>query len=75
MYATRNFKKKKDLKQAVAAFLSGTGPAVRVFQPGPFGDGEETGDGRVCVEGPHYPQAHTWYATCTLRDGAVVSVK
>jgi hypothetical protein len=75
MYAETNFTTKKALKEAVAAYLAGAGRPVRVFQPGPFGDGTETGDGRVCIEGPHYPQAHTWYASATLKDGIVVAVK
>lgn len=69
MYSTINFKTKKELKEAVAA-----GRRVTVYQAGPFGGNEPT-DGKVALEGPHYPQPHKWYAECTLKDGLVVKVK
>jgi hypothetical protein len=69
MYTSVNFKSKKQLKEAVAA-----GRQVTVFQPGPFG-GNEPSNGRVALEGPHYPQAHTWYADCDLKYGIVVKVR
>lgn len=31
--------------------------------------------GEVTLEGPHFPRAHTWYATAQLKDGAVVKVR
>lgn len=69
MYASQNFKSKKALKEAVAA-----GKQVTVYQPGPFG-GNEPRDGKVCLEGPHYPEPHKWYAEATLKDGVIVAVK
>lgn len=89
MYTTKNFKSKKELKAAVQAWndalalpnnehmLNPDGtPAypVRYFQPGPFG-GNEPQNGTFCCEGPHYPQPHRWYATCTAKDGVIVKVK
>lgn len=68
MYTHRNFKTKKALKEAVA--LGG----VTYFQPGPFG-GNEPQSGTFCVEGPHYPEPHRWYATCRAENGVIVSVK
>ena len=68
MYTDINFKTKKELKEAVAA-----GKTVTYFQPGPFGDTPENGS--FCVEGPHYPQPHKWYATCVAKDGKIISVK
>lgn len=68
MYTTKNFKTKKALKEAVA-----NGERITVYQPGPFG-GNEPRDGKVCVEGPHYPEPHRWYAECTLEDGVIVKV-
>jgi hypothetical protein len=47
---------------------------VTYFQPGPF-SGNEPRDGVIYCEGPHYPQAHKWYATCTVKDGVIVKVK
>ena len=47
---------------------------VRYYQPGPFG-GNVQRDGTFCVEGPHYPEPHKWYATCTAKDGVIIKVK
>ena len=69
MYTTINFKTKKALKEAVA-----NGQKVRVYQPGPFG-GNEPLNGTVCVEGPHYPEPHRWYAECTLENGIITKVR
>lgn len=69
MYTDKNFKTKKALKDAVAA-----GEHVTYFQPGPFG-GNERQDGTISVEGPHYPAAHTWYASCEVQGGRIVRVK
>jgi len=67
MYTSQNFKTKKALKEAVAS-----GAKVTLFAPGlgtPQRNGTET------VEGPHYPQPHTWYAQVTMQDGFVIKVK
>lgn len=69
MYTTRNFKTKKELKEAVAR-----GEIVTVFQPGPFGDGYPI-EGIVYLEGPHYPEPHRWYARAWLKDSRIVKVK
>jgi len=69
MYTERNFKTKKALKEAVA-----NGEKVAYYQPGPFG-GNEPKDGTFCVEGPHYPEPHRWYAQCTVKDGYITKVK
>ena len=69
MYTTTNFKTKKALKEAIEA-----GKQVRYFQPGPFG-GDEPKDGTFCLEGPHYPEPHKWYATATAKDGLIIKVK
>lgn len=99
MYTEKNFRSKKELKAAVAAYnlaieakrvqdtltplsigavmLGPVLPAirpVRYYQPGPFG-GNEPKDGTFCCEGPHYPEPHRWYATCTAKDGVIVKVK
>lgn len=68
MYTTKNFKTKKALKEAVA-----NGERITVYQPGPFG-GNEPRNGKVCLEGPHYPEPHKWYAEATLEDGVIVKV-
>ena len=69
LYTVENFKTKKALKEAVAA-----GKEVRYFQYGPFG-GNEPQNGKIFLEGPHYPQPHTWYATAEAKDGVIVKVK
>ena len=68
MYTHTNFKTKKALKEAVAA-----GKKVTVFQPGPFG-GNVPENGRISLEGPHYPEPHSWYASAVLKDGIVIKV-
>jgi len=67
MYTAIDFKTKKALKEAVAS-----GAVVRIFNPGPFPTPE---NGVHCLEGPHFPAAHTWYAEATIKDGLVVKVK
>jgi hypothetical protein len=72
LYTSRNFKSKKDLKEAVAM-----GRKITVYDPG-FGMGGETpppDNGTCAVAGPHYPEPHRWYATVTLKDGFIVGVK
>ena len=66
MYTETNFKTKKALKEAVKA-----GAIVRCFSPGPFPCPTQ---GRVTLEGPHYPKPHSWYAEATLVDGIVTKV-
>ncbi len=68
MYAMGNPKTKKELKERVAA-----GRKVEAFQPGGLFEGPK--NGTVCIEGPHYPQPHKWYATCVIKDGIIQSVK
>lgn len=66
MYAHGNPKTKKALRELVEA---GTATA---FQPGGIFAGQT--DGEVCIEGPHYPQPHRWYATVLLKAGRIVKV-
>jgi hypothetical protein len=69
MYTTINFKTKKALKEAI-----GRGEKITYYQPGPFG-GNEPKDGTIYLEGPHYPQAHSWYASAIVKDGYIVKIK
>jgi hypothetical protein len=66
MYVNPNYKTKKDLKEAVA-----NGRIVTVFSPGPFPANQ---NGRVAIEGPHFPEPHRWYAQVNVVDGKVVKV-
>ena len=68
-YTIVNFKTKKELKEAVAS-----GQQVRCYQPG-LGPPLTRFTGAVVIEGPHYPEPHRWYASATLKDGVVVSIK
>jgi hypothetical protein len=68
MYVLPNFKTKKALKEAVAA-----GKAVTILNPSPIS--ETPKNGRVFVEGPHFPKPHTWYAQVVIKDGKVTKVK
>jgi hypothetical protein len=68
-YTVKNFKSKKELKQAVA-----DGTPVRCYQPG-LGPDLTRYTGTVYLEGPHYPQPPKWYAQAELVDGLVVKVK
>ena len=68
-YTTYNYKTKKSLKEAVTA-----GVKISVYQPGPFGGNYIPKNGRISLEGPHYPEPHRWYASATLVDGYVVKV-
>lgn len=63
-YTDRNFKTKKELKAAVDA-----GKQIGVFNPGLGG---AVHDGKICIEGPHYPQPHSWYATVEVKGGVIV---
>jgi hypothetical protein len=74
MYTHRNFKTKKELKEAVKAYAEGRGPPISYYQPGPFG-GNEPLDGTIYLEGPHYPKPHRWYAKAEARDGTIIKVK
>lgn len=68
-YVNPNFRSKKALKEALAK-----GDPIEVWQPGPFAD-QLKKNGDVCIEGPHYPEPHKWYATGTLKDGVLIKVK
>jgi hypothetical protein len=67
MYTSINFKTKKQLKEALA-----NGKKVGVFSPGPFPCPD---NGKVALEGPHYPEPHRWYAQAIVENGYIISVK
>lgn len=68
MYTTKNFKTKKALKDAIAL-----GEKITFFQPVPFGEAAPK-EGKIFLEGPHYPEAHRWYAQAVVKNGLVVNV-
>ena len=67
MYASENFQSKKQFKEAVAAEEQ-----ITLYAPG-LGSPKE--NGTETVEGPHYPEAHRWYAEVVVKDGVVIKVK
>jgi len=81
-YTVTNFKTKKALKEAVLDYLDDKADKsgevkrypVRCYNPG-LGPDLSNYTGKVCLEGPHYPAAHTWYAEAELLNGIVVKVK
>ncbi len=68
MYVSPNFKTKKAFKDHVAA-----GKPVDLYRPG-LGPPAPM-NGTVGVQGPHYPNPHTWYARVTIVEGKVTKVK
>jgi len=66
-YTVNNYRSKKELKAAMTA-----GEKVRIYSPGPFGCKE---NGTEYLEGPHYPEAHVWYAQVEVKNGLVVRIK
>jgi hypothetical protein len=67
MYTSINFKTKKQLKEALA-----NGKKVGVYSPGHFPCPD---NGKVTLEGPHYPEPHKWYAQAIVENGFIISVK
>jgi len=65
-YVDPNFKTKKALRDAIKA-----GAHVSVYSPGSYPCEQ---NGTLCVEGPHYPAPHTWYARVHVIDGMVNKV-
>jgi len=73
MYSETNFKTKKAFREAVEQ-----GESVRIFQPGGMFNPPEASPnytGQTCVEGPHYPKPHSWYATVDVENGKVKKVR
>jgi hypothetical protein len=50
------------------------GERVTIYAPG-IGPDYSNRTGSATVEGPHYPEPHTWYAEVTLESGVVKEVK
>ncbi len=67
-YVSPNYKTKKAFKEAVA-----NGVIHRPYNPSGMFPVEQNGSD--CIEGPHYPQPHKWYAEVKVVNGVVVSVK
>lgn len=72
MYTEKNFRSKKELKEAVTAYNNSEGNAVRL-QDGFLEIAPH--EGTAFVEGPHYPKPHSFYAEVTVEAGAIIKVK
>lgn len=69
-YTKENFKTKTAFKNALKA-----GEKIKVYQPGGLFP-DPVFPGKCCIEGPHYPAPHSWYAEVTLDDeGSVIKIK
>jgi len=76
-YTVRNFKTKKALKDTLAFIQANPNDGVepiRCYNPG-LGPDLSNWSGSVYLEGPHYPEAHKWYAEGKMKDGILVKVK
>jgi hypothetical protein len=72
MYTNINFKSKKQLKEALTA-----GREISFYQPNQMFASKELEpnySGTICLEGPHYPEPHKWYATAHVVNGKIVKV-
>jgi hypothetical protein len=70
-YTYKNYKTKKSLIMDVK-----DGVRVTCYQPNADITGAHLPEnGRVFLEGPHYPEPHKWYAEGLLKDGVLVKVK
>ena len=67
-YVDPNFKTKKAFRESVKE-------GNKHYTYNPSGMFPVTQNGSDMVEGPHYPQPHKWYASVTVVDGIVTSVK
>jgi hypothetical protein len=68
MYTDKNYQTKKQLIEDFKA-----GKQIGVFQPGGMFPGKT--DGQICIEGPHYPQPHKWYASAEIKNSIIIKVK
>lgn len=67
MYASKNFKTKKEFREAVQ-----NGEQITVFAPGL---GKPNVNGKNYIEGPWYPKPHKWYAEVDTVNGIITKVK
>ena len=68
MYTDTNYKTKKAM---IADFKEGK--TIKVHQPGGIW-GPPTTTGVVTIEGPHYPQPHSWYCRVDIEDLKIVKI-
>ena len=90
MYTTVNYKTKKELREAVAAWNKQqaapipspmtvaailNSPRVEPVRLYAPGIGTPVENGTEYISGPHFPKPHKFYAQVTVKDGIVIAVK
>ena len=65
-YCVKNYKTAKALREDFKA-----GVVIEVFEPGV---GRLPQEGRVFLEGPHYPMPHRWYLGADIKNGVIVKL-
>ncbi len=68
MYTDVNYKTKKLLKEAFKR-----GDIIKIRQP--CGLFPTKLDGIVIIEGPHFPNPHSWYAHVEIKDGIIIKIR
>ena len=68
MYVNPDYKSKKEFLQAIK-----DGKQHMPYIHGGMFDPPRNGSG--CVEGPHYPKPHKWYASVIIKEGVIISAK
>ena len=66
-YVDPDYKSKAEFRRAVDR-----GVEHRTYNPSGLFPTPE--NGTDCIEGPHYPKAHRWYASVEVQDGVVIRV-
>lgn len=67
-YVDPNYKSKKEFREAVSS-------GVKHYPYNPSGMFPVEQNGRVSIEGPHYPKPHKWYADCDVQNGVITKVR
>jgi len=67
MHTEKNYRTKKALKEDFKL-----GKVIRTYQPGGMFEGQH--NGRVCIEGPHYPEPHKWYCSVVIENDVVTKI-
>ena len=66
-YTSKDYESKAEIKRALKA-----GVEITVYQPGA---GTVPVNGKIGLEGPHFPRPHKWYGTGMMKDGKLVSIR
>ena len=67
-YVDPDYKSKKDFKAAVVT-------GAKHYPYNLSGIFPERENGRITIEGPHYPKPHKWYADCDVVNGVITKVR